>query len=396
VPLGINLIIGVSGLAAQNLNFHGNTLWVNGRLPKRIRCPLCDAPKKFLRKKDSFPRKIQHDSLGQRKVVLCVTVPKFHCERCNKYFRQPIPSVKKYQRSTESFKQDVVTKHHLGFSKDACARLYGISHSTVESHYKYIYSKDMNERKNRSCPRVLGLDEHFLNKKTGYVTTMVDLKTRRVFNLLPGRSEASLEAHLKRLKGRHLVRVVVMDMSSTYRSIVQKYFSNAVIVADRFHVVRLINHTLLDLWKCFDEKGRKHRGLISLMRRHRFNLSPEQKENLARYFKEFPALGICYHKLKDLKELMLPKGMCAHRTRRQLIPKLLSIIDEFKNIPFEPLKRLAKTLESWLEPIARMWRFRRTNSTTEGLHNKMELIQRRAYGFKSFENYRIRVIALCG
>ena len=32
---------------------------------------------------------------------------------------------------------------------------------------------------------------------------------------------------------------------------------------------------------------------------------------------------------------------------------------------------------------------------TEGFHRKMKLIQRRAYGFRNFENYRLRVKVLC-
>ena len=36
------------------------------------------------------------------------------------------------------------------------------------------------------------------------------------------------------------------------------------------------------------------------------------------------------------------------------------------------------------------------NAITEGFHRKMKLIQRRAYGFRSFQNYRLRVIAQCG
>jgi hypothetical protein len=31
-----------------------------------------------------------------------------------------------------------------------------------------------------------------------------------------------------------------------------------------------------------------------------------------------------------------------------------------------------------------------------GLHNKMEMISRRAFGFRNFNNYRMRVLALCG
>jgi hypothetical protein len=36
------------------------------------------------------------------------------------------------------------------------------------------------------------------------------------------------------------------------------------------------------------------------------------------------------------------------------------------------------------------------NGITEGFHNKMELINRQAYGFRNFQNYRLRVKVLCG
>jgi transposase len=35
------------------------------------------------------------------------------------------------------------------------------------------------------------------------------------------------------------------------------------------------------------------------------------------------------------------------------------------------------------------------NSITEGFRNKMELIKRQTYGFRNFENYRLRVKVLC-
>ncbi len=43
-----------------------------------------------------------------------------------------------------------------------------------------------------------------------------------------------------------------------------------------------------------------------------------------------------------------------------------------------------------------MWRFTRNNGITEGFHNEMELISRQAYGFRNFQNYRMRVKVLCG
>jgi transposase len=42
-----------------------------------------------------------------------------------------------------------------------------------------------------------------------------------------------------------------------------------------------------------------------------------------------------------------------------------------------------------------MWRFTKSNGTIEGFHRKMKLIQRRAYGLKCFDSYRLRVRILC-
>jgi len=45
--------------------------------------------------------------------------------------------------------------------------------------------------------------------------------------------------------------------------------------------------------------------------------------------------------------------------------------------------------------IARMWHFTRNNGIAEGFHNKMKIISRHAYGFRNFENYRLRVQVSC-
>ena len=88
-----------------------------------------------------------------------------------------------------------------------------------------------------------------------------------------------------------------------------------------------------------------------------------------------------------------------HRTAKQcrrLAPKLLKLTGQIAASGSAPLATLANTITSWAEEIARMWRFTKNNGITEGFHRKMKLIQRRAYGFRNFQNYRLRVIAQCG
>ena len=78
---------------------------------------------------------------------------------------------------------------------------------------------------------------------------------------------------------------------------------------------------------------------------------------------------------------------------KKYIPEFLRLLDQFEE---SPAKIIAQTIRSWLEPIIRMWRFSKSNGITEGFHTKMEMISRRAFGFRNFQNYRLRVLALCG
>ncbi len=239
---------------------------------------------------------------------------------------------------------------------------------------------------------MLGIDEHFFTRKQGFATTLVDLKNHKVFDVVLGRSELSLRQYLSRLPGREQVQIVVMDLSETYRQIVQKYFPNAKIVADRFHVIRLVNQHFLNLWKQQDPVGRMNRGLLSLMRRHQWNLTQDQRDNLAQYLEAFPVLHALYLAKQRLNKLLRLKNLTAKRAQK-FVGKLLTLIEQFAQ---SPAKTLAKTLASWLEPIVRMWRFSKSNGITEGFHTKMEMMSRRAYGFRNFENYRLRVLAQCG
>jgi transposase len=253
----------------------------------------------------------------------------------------------------------------------------------------------LSEFKDAPCPKVLGIDEHFFSRRDGYATTLCDLGKSRIYDIVLGRSEASLEGYLKRLKGKDNVEVVCMDLSATYRSLVRKHFPQARIVADRFHVIRLVNHHFLACWKQIDPVGAKSRGLVSLMRRHREHLkSPEQAAKLDGYLARYPGLARLYEFKQCLCRLLLVKHRTAYKCR-PLARQLLQAVEELKDSKLPPLVTLGETLADWAEEIAAMWRFTKNNGITEGFHNKMENLKRQAYGFRNFENYRLRVRVLC-
>lgn len=347
-----------------------------------------------LRNRGVIHRKVRHVSWVRQRVWLELTGHRWQCRDCGIEFRERFPGLLKGQQSSEAFRRKVFEDHWDGINRSRVARREGISPATVERHCEHFLKRLAAERSGAACPRVLGIDEHFFSRKQGYATTFCDLKHHSVYDVVPGRSEAALEGYLRKLQGKDEVRVVCMDLASVYRSIVKKYLPKARIVADRFHVIRLINQHFLACWKEIDPVGAKNRGLLSLMRRHRHNLKPEQAVKLARYFAKYPAMEAIYRFKQRLCYLLLKK----HKTRKQcekLAPRFLRTITALQQSGLAALVTLGDTLYSWRDEIATMWRFTRNNGITEGFHTKMEVLQRQAYGFRNFENYRLRVKVLC-
>lgn len=358
-----------------------------------VACPDCNS--KQLRTKDRIERLLRHESFGRRKSWIKLVVRKYQCKACGRYFRARMPGILPYKRSTEYFRREVCLNHRDGISQAQIRRNCRIGTATVERWFHDHLELKERMFSGRLCPEVLGIDEHFFSKKKGFVTTFCDLKKHRVFELAMGRTHDALEPFLLSLKGRERVKVVCIDLSSSYRAIVRKFFPNARIVSDRFHVIRTVLRHFLEGWKQLDPDGRRNRGLLSLMRRHADKLRPDQKRRLDLYLDAHPAIRELYYAKESLCKLLNIK----HRTKKQsqpLIKRLLDWIWKLRYSGLPAMETLADTLDNWSAEIACMWRFTKNNGITEGFHTKMEVIQRRAYGFKNFENYRLRVIVLCG
>lgn len=385
-------ILGLPDFEITRIQRHGRELRIAVNFVGRTACPGCGGTR--LRNKGKRLRLVRHESFGDRHCVLEMNSSKWMCRECGRYFYQRFPGILRSQRATEAFRRQIFELHFDGINRSRLGRREKISPATVERHFQHFLQRQAAELQGAACPRVLGIDEHFFSRKHGYATTLCDLAKHKVFDVVPGRSEAALEKYLSRLKGKEKVRVVCMDLSSTYRSLVRKYFPNALIVSDRFHVIRLIYQHFLGLWRMLDPVGAKNRGLLSLLRRHACNLKPEQQAKLQSYLSQQPALQAAYQFRERLIQMLLLKSRTARQCRR-LAPELLEAVQQLRSSGFAPMQTLGHTLHSWMEEIARMWRFTRNNAITEGFHTKMEALQRQAYGFRNFHNYRSRVVVMC-
>jgi transposase len=356
-------------------------------------CPCCGASR--LRSKGRYERRVRHLDCFGRPSLLSIGCRRYRCVDCGRSFVQPLPGIVPGRHSTEPLRETIYQRHDDGICASTLARRADIGQATVGRIYTQFTERKAKERLSLDCPHVLGIDEHTLHRHQRFATTFCDLKNHRVFDLSPGRSEAELRPFLRTLHGRDKVRVICIDLATSYRALIRQWFPRAVIVADRFHAVRLVLQHLLKLARQLCPTLAWNRGWIALLRTRNDRLDADQRDRLARLFIQQPVLQGIYELKEKLCRLLGLKTQ-SKSSCRLLIPQLLEHIATLKASGLAAACTLGETLADWTQEIVRMWRFTRNNGITEGFHRKMKLIQRRAYGFRNFANYRLRVIAQCG
>ena len=362
---------------------------------KEAKCTKCNSVSKTIY--DIHERDIKHTFWAERACTLIVFQRTFKCHHCGRRFRESLPGIIPYGRRTEKFKEQIAKDALNGHDNKKVAKTFNVGQATVQRDIDRYTHLELQKKKSKLCPVILGIDEHHFTKKKGYATTIADLKKNKVFDITLGRSDLALDSYFKTLENKERTKLVVMDLSVTYRAIVKKHFPNALIVADRFHVIKLLNLRFTEVWKILEPSGSKSKGLVSLFRRKPENLKPEQRKNLDKYLNQYPALKEAYKFRNKIHKLLMHKSVPKSKMKR-FVKQFLKVIQKLENSKLKPLASLAQTFKSWQEEILRMLRFssKVSNGITEGFHNKMENISRNAYGFRNFKNYKNRVLLKCG
>jgi len=118
---------------------------IQGEYTGPVGCPDCQSQR--LRTKDLIERKVRHASMGVENVWLHLTVRKYHCRNCGRYFRARVPGLLPYRRSTEMFLREIFVHHRDGISQQQLHRSRKIGSATVERWFH-----DFLERKERRFP----------------------------------------------------------------------------------------------------------------------------------------------------------------------------------------------------------------------------------------------------
>jgi len=177
-------------------------------------------------------------------------------------------------------------------------------------------------------------------------------------------------------------------MSDAYRGFATRFFPNARLVADKFHVLRLLNPALTQ--RRIEVTGdRRSIAIRRLLLRNGHALDFWQKLDVQRFLDKHPALREVYLAKEALHALYRTRGI--DRATRAL-ERLLQRCDA-SELP--ELATLARTLRRWRYEVLAYFETGLTNGITEGFNLKAKLVKRRAFGYRSFRNYRLRLLNAC-
>lgn len=334
---------------------------------------------------------VREAPLRERPLWLRIEKHRYYCKHCRKPFTEAVDGVWPRRRSTSHFRKTVARacEHYTNLS--LVRKHHGCSSGFLyKVHYDSLKTK-LRERVQSPWPEILGIDEHFFTRRNGYAefaTVFCDLKKRRLFEICKGKDAKSIFELLDQYPGRENVKVVVIDLSNGYRSIVRRMFPNAKIIADKFHALRLLSPALMKLRKQINgnKLELKQRRLLL---RNREDLKYFEKVELDRFLSRHPALEELY----EFKERL--RTFYRSRNHRQARRHLEKFIDDLAMSSQEAANILGRTLKRWKEELIAYFGNRWTNGFTEATNGTAKALQRRARGFRNFVNYRLKTLCAC-
>jgi transposase len=254
----------------------------------------------------------------------------------------------------------------------------------------------------------IGLDETSFVKlgghHTSYATTVCDVEHHQIIDILPSRNYVEVAGFLdkqpKSWKGQ--IRFGALDMSATYAAVYSVILPKAAQVVDPFHVVLLANRCLDQVRRRVQQEQTGHRGRRDdpLYRARRALLVGEEKldDKAAQRLSSLLELGDPHAEVAiayRVKERMRDFYRCTNgEAARSILEELVAHCIK-RAMPPE-VQRLGRTLRQWFDKICNFHLARISNGPTEALNNLIKRIKRVGFGFRNFENYRIRALLYAG
>jgi len=348
------------------------------------RCGKCGCLGQY---RDTRPqRQFKHVPLWGIAVVLIYSPRRVFCRHCKGIHVERIPWAAGKRRLTTAFACYLATwAQRLPWIE--VARLFQCSWGTVASSVDFVVKYGLENRDLCGITHI-GIDEIARRKGHKYLTNVYDLKTKKLIWSGEGRSEDTLRQFFKYFGTEKTSQLqgICCDMWMPYINVVEEKALNALLVFDKFHIVRHLMDAVDQVRRNeITEKGKEQKQLMKHTRyiwlKNPWNLTDKQKVKLGSLEKLNLKINRAYLLKESFRNLWFYKTVgWANRFLKQWFWWAT-------HSRLEPIRKFAWMIRRHEDNILSYFKLPITNASVEGLNNKAKVISRRAYGFRSVKSH---------
>jgi transposase len=348
------------------------------------RCGKCGSPGTLRDKRPA--RFFRHVPLWGIPVRFVYTPRRIYCPACDTIRVEQMPWTTGKQRFTTAFACFMAIWARL-LPWLAVARLFKCSWGTVAAAVDTVVEYGLANRDLSGITHI-GIDEISRKKGHVYLTNVYDLQTNSLLWSGEGRTKETLRQFFEFLgpdKASHL-KGICCDMWQPYIDVIQECAPQAVLVFDKFHIIRHLMDAVDQVRRQeIRDKGKEYKELIKDTRyiwlKNPWNLTDNQKSRLSSLEK----LNLKINRAYLLKEAF--RIFWSYQKRRWAEKYLKKWFWWATHSRLKPIRNFAWLVRRHEENILSFFNLPINNGTVEGLNNKAKVVSHRAYGFRSARNY---------
>lgn len=322
------------------------------------------------------------------------------CRRCDKVLIERVPWCEGKHSQTTTYRW-FLARWARRLSWSEVASIFRTSWDSVCRAVEHAVEWGLVHRSLEGISAI-GIDEVSWGKGHAYLTLVYQIGggIKRLLAVEEHRTEGSLRAALTSLGASVCqgVQFVCSDMWKPYLKVIGEQLSRAVHVLDRFHIMRHFSKALDEI-RAEESKQLQRDGYEPVLKKSRWCLL-KRRENLTES-QTVKLSELLKYNLRSVRGYLLREEF--QRFWEYVSPSWAGkFLDEWcsktMRSQLEPLKKVARMLRSHRELILNWFEAKGTMSSgaVEGLNNKVKVVTRKSYGFRTLRIAKLALLHTLG
>ena len=340
--------------------------------------------------------------------LLILDKQRFLCKNCNKTFTASTDVVDYHKQISNDTNLNIKLELMQKGSEKDIAKRNNVSSNHVNRILHQI-SEDKLVKNNGILPTVMGIDEFNATKDTisKMAFIIVNQDNRNIFDINNSRLSIDIEKYFKRYskQERDKVQFVTMDLYKPYYNLMSKLFRNAILIADRYHIViqarNALDNTRIKLCNKNNPNYKKLKKYWKLILKKESELDNENKIYNKHFKKEMSQKDIVTYLINTNEKLyndyQIYQGIekAINSKDKQLFLNIVNNSIDNKDIS-RKMKQALKTYKNMEKYICNSFDYEYSNGIVEGINNVVKQIKHAACGYKKFNHLKARVMLIKG